>query len=425
MLPAPRYKKDDTLSLKVGFIALAIMVAFTLGYAIGSGFQFDDFRNFQSMLDPVQRTARLEGESQAPDEFDLFWEVWNLVDGNFFYDLPDAEARTQGAIEGMLGTLDDPYTGYTPPDQAALVRESDSGRFEGIGAYVETAEEGGMLIIQPFEGGPAQESGVLAGDIIVEVDGIDVRDKSMDDILSLVRGPANTEVTLTIQREGVDQLFDITVTRQRIDVPTVRSEMLEGQVGYVALLEFNQQASRRLRQAVRELLDQGAESMVLDLRNNPGGFLDQAVLVADLFLPEGDVLIQRDVSGNMREHHSNDGDPAESIPLVVLVNEGSASASEIVAGAIQDLDRGVLIGEQTFGKGSVQLQYDLSDGSILRLTYAAWFTPNDNAIDGEGIEPDILVPWQEAQDGGPDTQVEAAVEYLKAHPEDFEKASNE
>ena len=225
-----------------------------------------------------------------------------------------------------------------------------------------------------------------------------------------MRGPANTEVTLTIWRTGEAEPFEVTVTRRRIEVPTVESRMLDDEVGYIALYEFNQQAAHRLTEAVDSLMEQGAQSLILDLRDNPGGFLDQAVDVADLFLPTGDVLIQRDADGQTRSHRSDDGDAAEDIPLVVLVNGGSASASEIVAGAIQDLDRGVLIGEQTLGKGSVQLQYDLSDGSILRVTYGAWFTPDDRAINGEGIRPDMEVvrPLESVTD----PQLEAALDYL-------------
>jgi carboxyl-terminal processing protease len=397
--------------------ALAILLAFGIGYAVGNGITPNDIG---VLFDPVQRAARLRGNAQTPDEFDVFWEVWNLVDDRYFFDLPDDGARTEGAIQGMLMSLDDPYTRFTPSEAAEFMRESETGNFEGIGAYVELAEEGGVLIVQPFEGGPAQEAGLRSGDVIIAVDGLDIVRLDLDASLALVRGPANSEVTLTVRRTGEREPFDVTVTRQRIEVPTVESDLLDGDVGYVALFEFNQQASRRLNEAVEALLERGANSLVLDLRNNPGGFLDQAVDVADLFLPEGDVLIQRDVDGNTRSHQSDDGDAAEEIPLVVLVNGGSASASEIVAGAIQDLDRGMLIGEPTFGKGSVQLQYDLSDGSILRVTYAAWFTPDDNAINGEGVQPDLEVVA--AEDDESDAQLEAALRYLS---ERRERAANE
>jgi carboxyl-terminal processing protease len=397
----------DTLYFGI-VTGLAILIAFGVGYAFGAGLTLNDAG---ALLDPAQRAARLQSDAQAPDEFEVFWEVWNLLDTRYFYGAPDDETRTYGAIQGMLDTLEDPYTSFAPPEAADLIRELDSGSFEGIGAYVEPAEEGGIAISRPFEGGPAEEAGLLAGDVILAVDGISIVELDMDAALMLVRGPAESEVTLTIKREGEAEPFDVVVTRRRIEVPTVESRMLDDEVGYIALFEFNQQASHRLDEAVEELLDQGAQSLILDLRDNPGGFLDQAVDVADLFMPKGEVLIQRDAEGQTRLHRSEDGDPGEDIPLAVLVNGDSASASEIVAGAIQDSDRGVLIGEQTFGKGSVQLQYDLADGSILRVTYAAWFTPNDRAINGEGIEPDVVVP--NSAEAGDDIQLDTALDYLR------------
>ncbi|HEC21814.1 MAG TPA: S41 family peptidase [Chloroflexi bacterium] len=351
-------------------------------------------------------------DEETADEFKVFWEVWNTIEDRFYYDLPDRRTRIYGAINGMLETLDDPYTAFVPPEVARILREDNSGEFEGIGAYVEEAPDGGVFIIRVFEDGPAAQAGLRAGDIVVAVDGQDITRATLNEALLLIRGPAGTDVTLTVVREGEDQLLEFTITRARLEIPTVEARMLDDNIGYVALFEFNSVASRRLTDAVEELLDQGAEAIILDLRNNPGGFLDQAIDVADLFLPEGVVVIQRDVDGNERIHRSRDGQIAEDVPLVVLVNEGSASASEIVAGAIQDRGRGTLIGETTFGKGSVQLQFDLSDGSQLRVTYANWYTPNDRSISEEGITPDIIVetPTEPSEE---DPQLERAIQYLE------------
>lgn len=351
-------------------------------------------------------------DEETADEFKVFWEVWNTIEDRFYYDLPDRRTRIYGAINGMLETLDDPYTAFVPPEVARILREDNSGEFEGIGAYVEEAPDGGVFIIRVFEDGPAAQAGLRAGDIVVAVDGQDITRATLNEALLLIRGPAGTDVTLTVVREGEDQLLEFTITRARLEIPTVEARMLDDNIGYVALFEFNSVASRRLTDAVEGLLDQGAEAIILDLRNNPGGFLDQAIDVADLFLPEGVVVIQRDVDGNERIHRSRDGQIAEDVPLVVLVNEGSASASEIVAGAIQDRGRGTLIGETTFGKGSVQLQFDLSDGSQLRVTYANWYTPNDRSISEEGITPDIIVetPTEPSEE---DPQLERAIQYLE------------
>ena len=348
---------------------------------------------------------------RADVDFAVLWEVWGIVERKFYYDLPDDDELTYGAIRGMLRTLGDPYTAFVPPDVAQILREDNSGFFEGIGAYVEAAPQGGIVIIRPFEGGPSEQAGIRAGDVIVAVDAQDITQMPLNEALLLVRGPAGTEVTLTIWRENEPKLLDFTVKRARIEVPTIEAHMEDDSIGYIALFEFNAQSSVRLRVAVEELIEQGATAIILDLRNNPGGLLDQAIDIADLFLPKGLIATQRDVDGNEREHSGKDGDLAEQIPLVVLVNGNSASASEIVAGAIQDRGRGILIGETTFGKGSVQLQYDLSDGSQLRVTYANWFTPNGTSISQHGVTPDITVPTPE-QPTGNDPQLERALEYL-------------
>lgn len=362
--------------------------------------------------------AALESSGQpqtAEEEVDMttFWEVWNTLEDRFYYELPSPQERVYGAIEGLINSLDDPYTSFVSPEVARILEEDSSGTFEGIGAFVEEAPEGGVYIIRVFEDGPAAKAGIRAGDIIIAADGVDLVEKSLQEALLLIRGPAGTSVTLTIVRKGVPEPFEVSVTRARLDIPTVETRMLEDHIGYVLLYDFNARSSERLRTAVRQLMDQGAEKLILDLRGNPGGFLDEAVSIADLFLPQGTVLIQRDVDGRTREYSSRNGDFAERISLVVLINEGSASASEIVAAAIQDNRRGTLIGQTSFGKGAVQLQYTLSDGSLLRVTYAAWFTPNDETINGRGVTPDIVVEAPEELTEA-DLQLERAVKFLQS-----------
>jgi carboxyl-terminal processing protease len=235
---------------------------------------------------------------------------------------------------------------------------------------------------------------------------------SLDEIIALVKGPEGTEVTLTIVREEVEEPFDLTVVRALIETPVVESEMLEDGVAYVRLSSFTSDAIEQLSEHVDTLLAEDPVGMILDLRDNRGGFLNQAVAVSDLFLPKGVVVIQRDSSGVEEVFESDDGDIAEAIPLVVLVNAASASASEIVAGAIQDLDRGILIGELTFGKGSVQLSRTLSDGSELRVTIARWYTPDNSSIEHEGVLPDIELEPPEEYGTENDTQLQRAIQYL-------------
>ncbi len=401
------------VALILGLVVVSLVV-FSAGFTAGS------------IVTSRQSASRSDGQAltfsplpadvpnDTPDDqadLTVFWEAWNKLEDRFYYDLPTEEERVQGAIQGMINSTGDPYTAYIPPDAAQIINEDSTGSYEGIGAFIEEAPGGGVYVFRVFEGGPAEEAGVLAGDIIIAVDGVDVTQKFLRESLLLIRGPADTQVVLTIYREGQQAPLEIEVTRAKLDIPTVESRMLEGNIGYVLLYEFNARASSRLREEVQALMDEGAESIILDLRDNPGGFLDESVSVADMFLKDGLILIQRDVDGQEREYKATNGDFAESIPLVVLINGNSASASEIVAAAIKDNDRGTLIGETSFGKGSVQIQYNLSDGSLLRVTYANWFTPNDESITGNGIEPDIMVesPLEPTED---DAQLERAIEFL-------------
>lgn len=348
-------------------------------------------------MDPTESapTDQLEATPESTltedEAVKILREVWDLVDSEFYGELPTPEDRIYGAIRGMLSTLDDNYTSFLEPSIAQIERTDASGQFEGIGALVTMNEDGILEIVRPFEGSPAEEAGLLPGDAVLEVDNQSIVGYGIYEAIALIRGPENSEVILTIQRDMGSDPFEVSVTRRRIDIPVVESRMLEDNIGYVSLFEFGGQATSQLEEAIAQLLDQGAEALIFDLRNNPGGFLDQSVRVADLFLKEGTILIERVSNGQQREFTSTDEGLAQDIPMVALVNSGSASASEIVAGALQDRGRAILIGETTFGKGSVQLPHTLSDGSELRVTIARWFTPNDRVIHEEGLTPDIQV----------------------------------
>lgn len=344
--------------------------------------------------------------------FDLFWEVWGLVEEDYYGEIPPAEEVTYGAIRGALNTLGDPFTGFIEPEVAAIQREDDSGAFEGIGAYV-TMREGRLIIVSTFKGQPAEKAGLRRGDIVLKVDDTPIENMSIYEAISLIRGPQGTTVRLTILREG-EEPFEVEIVRARIEIPVVESQMREDGIGVVRLLEFSADASAKLAGAVRTLLDQNPKGLILDLRGNPGGYFQEAVLTAGLFLPKGQVVVIERYKDAPSEVVRTPNEPlAPDIPLVVLVDGGSASASEIVAGALQDLGRATIIGEQTFGKGAVQLRYQLSNGSELLVTVARWFTPNDRAIHGEGLAPDIPVEVT-AQDieAGRDPQLERAAEYL-------------
>ena len=361
----------------------------------------------------------LDGQSPlAGADLGTFYQAWDIVAGEYDGALPPAEELLQSAIAGSLEALGDDYTRYVSPDVAERTREDMNGAVEGIGAMVRENDEGLFEIVRPIDGQPADLAGLKAGDVVIEVDGQSALEMSFDEVILLVRGPAGTSVTLTVMREGEPEPLEFTIVRARFEVAVVEYEMLPVEmtggaaIGYIHLTEFGRTAEEKLLEALTAILAQQPAGLVFDLRDNPGGFLDQSVAVADAFLPAGVALFERNLRGLDETFSTDDGDAAESIPLVVLVNAGSASAAEIVAGALQDRGRAVLVGETTFGKGSVQQVHTLSDGGELRVTVARWYTPNNHSIQGEGITPDITVASPENLGGPDDGQLQRAIDFL-------------
>ena len=339
------------------------------------------------------RSALAAGE--RPAEFGVFWQAWDYVVAHFVdRERVDFTAMTYGAIEGMLASLgDEGHTTFLPPDAVELHQTSLQGSFEGIGAYV-SMEEGNVTIVAPINGSPAESAGILAGDIILEVDGESVEGKSLDQVIFLVRGPADSEVVLTVRRPDVEEPVTVSIIRDRIEVPSVAwSAIPRTELAYVSISQFTFGVDKELESALREITEANTyQGIILDLRNNPGGFLHQAIEANSHFLPEGDViLIEADAHYNQTVHRSRGWGYARQMPLIVLINEGTASAGEITAGALKENDRAVLIGETTFGTGTVLNQFDLSDGSAILLGVTNWMTPDGNLIKGQGIQPDIEV----------------------------------
>jgi len=355
-------------------------------------------------------------ESLAGDEgfFDIFWEAWDILEQGFYGELPEEADLPYAAIKGVIASTGDPYTAFLDPTQAEIFRTDLQGGFEGIGATVRLGADGQLLIVQPLPGWPAIEAGLRAGDVVLEVDGTALQGMSLYEAISLIRGPAGTSVRLLVAREDVDDSFEVEITRARIELPSVESRLLDNNLGYVQLRDFGETAKRELQAALVELDANELDGLIFDLRGNRGGYLAVAVEVTSEFVGEGPILIERFSDGRERRYPATKGGLALDVPLVVLVDGGSASASEIAAGAIQDTGRGVLIGTTTLGKGSVQTVHDLSDGSELRVTVARWFTPNDRAIHGVGLDPDIELELSE-QDvlDNKDPQLDRAIEYLK------------
>jgi carboxyl-terminal processing protease len=369
-----------------------------------------------------------------PQEFEVFWQVWNIVN-NYFVDrsVLDNKRLTYGAINGMLQALgDEGHTRFLTPEEVNHQETDISGKFYGIGAQV-GVKDGLPVIIAPMDGSPADQAGIKAGDIIMEVDGKDVTTLQLYDVIDLIRGEEGTEVKLTMFRPGTNQSLKFTIIRAEIKLEAASWAMLPGtQVALMRLSQFNANAYNDVVKAVTEAKAAGATALVVDVRNNPGGLLEQAIKVSSQFLKSGNVLLQEDPNGK-RAYEVERGGIATDIPMVVLVNRGTASAAEIFAGAVQDQKRGTVIGETTFGTGTVLRPFQLDDGSELLLGTSQWLTPNGRLIRKHGIEPDIavelpiesdLISPLEAKDmtaadlvSSTDTQMLKALEVLKALPE--------
>jgi carboxyl-terminal processing protease len=367
------------------------------------------------VLTPAPTPAAKNSDGSAKSELDtkLFSEALDLLREQFYGDVPQGQDLTYDTLRGLVNQLGDPHTAFLDPEQAAQFNSDIQGQFEGIGARVDRAERGGVEIKYLFAEQPAEKAGVRVGDVITAVDGQDVTKMDLNEAIALIRGPRDTKVVLTIQRD--DQTpFDLTVTRARIEIPVVETKTLaDGKVEYVALSEFSSVAPGRLEAALKSALAKKPAGLILDLRGNPGGLLDAAVRIGSYFVPDGNILIERFQDGREQVYSREGRYLLGDTQLVVLVDGGSASAAEIVAGAIQDAGKGKLIGEKSYGKGSVQLPNSLSDGSQLRVTIARWFTPKDRAIHGVGLEPDIVVPLtDDDRQAERDPQLDRAVEYL-------------
>ena len=381
-----------------------IISSFTAGTIVGNLVLPQISPNWfdQSSEAQHQDTAGRESNSDISDPetinelFIPFWETWDIVHDQYIDQPVDDLALMRGAISGMLDSLGDQHTSYMDPDQFMMSNIPLDGEYEGIGAWVDTTSEF-LTIISPMPNSPAEKAGLLPGDEVIMIDGEDMTGIDGSLVIKKVLGPAGSSVVLTIQREGEPTPFDVTIVREKITVPSVDSEMLDDGIGYIQIMTFGQETRDELRDHLEELLAQDPVGLVIDFRNNGGGFLKTAVEVGSEFVGDGVILYEDfGIDEGMMEHLAIEDGLATEIPLVVLVNEGSASASEIVAGAIQDYQRGPLVGATTYGKGSVQNWIVLGNNQgAVRVTIARWLTPEKRQIHEVGLEPDYLVEFTE------------------------------
>jgi carboxyl-terminal processing protease len=362
-------------------------------------------------------TVSTEQQSTTPDELDTlfqpFWEAWNIVHEDYVEQPVDDTLLMQGAIRGMIDALGDEHSSYMDPKTFEDANAGLSGEYEGIGAWVDTTADY-LTVISPIPGSPAETAGLEPGDKIIAIDGEDMTGIDAELVRQRVLGPAGSTVVLTIAREGEPESLEFTITRDKIVVKSAAGEMLENDIGYVQIATFGDKTTPELRAALEDLMAQNPKGLVIDLRNNGGGYLQTSVEVASEFIGEGVILYEQYGDGERTTYQALKNGQATDIPLVVLINEGTASASEIVAGAIQDYGRGKLVGVASYGKGSVQNWVPLSDNQgAVRVTIAKWLTPDERTIHGEGLQPDVLVEiTDEDRQADLDPQLDKAVEIL-------------
>lgn len=406
----------------VGAIIVLFLVvgSFSMGVFFGNVFASNETpinsTVLQATVENVLQTNTPKDTSSPADLEELFapfWQGWDIVHDLYIDQPVDDETMMQGAIKGMMDSLGDQHSSYMDPDQYRQANMPLVGEYEGIGAWVDTTGEY-LTVMSPMPGSPAEKAGLKPGDQIIAVDGEDMTGIDGSLVIRKVLGPAGSSITLTILREGETEPFDVTFKRANIIIPTLESEMLDGNIAYIKLYNFGNKSTEQLKSTLEDLLAQNPDGLILDLRNNPGGERDIAVEITSQFVPEGVIMYQEYGDGTSDTLEAIPGGLATDIPLVVLINEGSASASEIVAGAIQDYKRGTLVGMTSFGKGSVQNWLPLvDDQGAVRVTIARWLTPNKRTIHELGLEPDVVVELTEEDFlAERDPQLDKAIELL-------------
>lgn len=410
-------KEERNSGKKLLPLVIVCIFCAILGFTAGRTYQLIKDKQAVSGLLGDNDTSSTSEALNVEGVTDKIKYLQNQIEGYYLEDV-DYENVEDYIYKGMLAGLGDPYADYYTKEEYALMMESTSGTYCGIGATLQqNVEDGTCTVVNTFDNSPAKEAGLLAGDVIVKVDDVEVMGMDLNQIVSYVKGEKDSKVVLTILRDT--KTLEIEVTRRTIEVETITYEMLEDNIGYILLTEFDEVSLTQFQKALTDLEAQGMKGLIVDLRNNPGGVLTVVNDILDQILPEGLLVYTEDKYGNRQDYYSDEEHQMADIPMVVLINEYSASASEIFAGAMKDYDRATLIGKTTYGKGIVQRIVDLEDGSAIKLTIAKYYTPSGENIHGVGIAPDIDVELSDeaksAEELLPenDTQLQKGIEVLK------------
>jgi carboxyl-terminal processing protease len=405
---------------RISAVILLPLVTLVLGWQLGTRLEQKKFEMLTEHWDVLYSSESGSGQliidPEEEVDISLMWMVWRLLLKHYIEpDQMQVNPMLFGAIEGLVRGVGDQYTTFMTPNENTEFQQSLQGRLQGIGAEL-TLRDGMIVVVAPLKGSPAARAGLAPKDMIVEVDGEDVRGKNLNQVVHLIRGEKGTLVTLTVIRESESEALSISIRRDNIKVPSVEYELKEtgsGSVGYIELNQFGEGSINEVEDAARNLQKENIEGLILDLRFNGGGFLDGSDELCSLFMKKGKVVTVERRNAEPVHHYVSGSPIAPNLPLVILINEGSASASEIVAGALQDHKRATVIGKQSFGKGTVQEVIDLPGGSSLRVTIAKWLTPDGRDIGKEGVTPDIEIEiTAEDRENKYDPQMEAALQWL-------------
>ncbi len=391
----------------VPILIIAITVSFAAGLYIG--------KSGKPSVENINLAKNQELGKPGAVDFSLFWDVWSKVENEYVDPSKiDAKKMAYGAISGMLRALDDPYTLFLPPDESKKFQDDMRGDFEGIGAEIGLRKDV-LTIIAPIEGTPAQKAGLQPQDMILKINDASTDNLNLDEAVNLIRGPKGTAVRLLVMRDGWKEPKEIEIVRDKINIPVLKLEFKNSDIAYIRLYQFTENSPDEFDKAAKQVLKSNAKGIILDLRNNPGGYLEAAVNIAGWFLKSGDVAAIEDFgNGQKTEYHSRGNGSLGDLPVIVLVNQGSASASEILAGALRDDKGSKLVGQKTFGKGSVQQLDNLANGASLKITIAKWLTPSGQSIMNEGLEPDVKVEITDDDvSNSRDPQLDKALEMLK------------